>query len=102
MARSSSISKSLLITTIGGAAFAAVVIISVLVPLKLKGLLPYYNWSAIVACPLLAFYLLSGTVVTSLISDRLGFESFSAKSILVDFAYLSIMVLVIVAIVAFS
>jgi hypothetical protein len=97
-----SISKTLLITTFGGAAFAAIVVVGVLVPLKVKGLLPpHYGWPKVLAGPLICFFLLSGVVVTSLISDRLGLEPWSAKSVLVDFIYVGILVLAIAAIAAF-
>lgn len=102
MAAKSSISKRLCITIIVGAVFAGFVIAGVLVPLKANGLLPNCSWPMVVACPFLCFYLLSGVVVTSLLSDHLGFEPFSAKSLSIDFIYLGIMVLIIVAIVTFS
>ena len=103
MKRKPSKSKSLLITTIVGTAFAGVVVAGVLVPLKLMGLLPpHYSWLLVVALPFLCFYLLSGIVVTSLVSNSLGYRPLSAKSVLISFAYLGIMVLAIVAILTFS
>jgi hypothetical protein len=102
MGRKPSVSRGSVITCIGGGAFAAIVIASVLVPLKMKGLLPEYGWPKIISCPFIAFYLLSGVAVTSLVSDRLGCDPRLAKSLLIDMVYLGVMVIVIVAIVAFS
>jgi hypothetical protein len=99
MGGKSSIPMRLLILTIGGAAFAAVTGAAILVPMKLQGLLPSnFGWTRVVAGPLLCFYLLSGAVVTPLISERLGFEPLSLKSVALELAYVGIMVLAIFAI----